>query len=139
MVGEAALVIEVLERSENRALLTVDGSRKRVHYEALSEGVLEFTDGGKTLRFINEIAFPEATASAAGSGQVTAPMHGTLLEVFVKAGDTVDVGTRLAVLEAMKMQHDIQAEVAGVVQNVIATAASQVSIDDLLFEIEVPE
>ena len=34
------------------------------------------------------------------------------------------------------MQHDILAEVAGVVQEVIATAASQVSMDDLLFEIE---
>lgn len=139
VVEGTAMVVEVLDRSENRALLTVDGLRKRVHYEALSEGMLELTDGGKTLRFINEIAFPEAAASAAGNGQVVAPMHGTLLEVFVNTGDMVEIGTRLAVLEAMKMQHDIQAEVAGVVKNVIAAAASQVSIDDLLFEIEVPE
>ena len=139
MVGETELFLEVKERNGNKAQLTVDGNRKRVHYESMSDGVLELTDDGKTLRFTNEIAFPLSAAAAAGNGQVTAPMHGTLLDVFVKAGDTVEVGTRLAVLEAMKMQHDILAEVSGVVQNVIATAASQVSVDDLLFEIEAPE
>ncbi len=139
MVGETELFLEVKERNGNKAQLTVDGNRKRVHYESMSDGVLELTDVGKTLRFTNEIAFPLSVTAAAGNGQVTAPMHGTLLEVFVKAGDTVEVGARLAVLEAMKMQHDILAEVSGVVQNVIATAASQVSVDDLLFEIEAPE
>ena len=139
VVGETALFIEVKGRNGNKAQLTVDGNRKRVHFEAPSEGVLELTDDGKTLRFTNEIAFPLSAAAAAGNGQVTAPMHGTLLDVFVKAGDEVEVGARLAVLEAMKMQHDILAEVSGVVQNVIASAASQVSVDDLLFEIEAPE
>lgn len=139
VVGETSLSLEVMGRGENKAQLTVEGKRKHVHYEALTDGVLELTDDGKTLRFTNEIAFPLSVAAAAGSGQVTAPMHGTLLDVFVKTGDTVEVGTRLAVLEAMKMQHDILAEVSGVVQNVIATAASQVSVDDLLFEIEAPE
>ncbi|MBO0332019.1 acetyl-CoA carboxylase biotin carboxylase subunit [Sneathiella sp. CAU 1612] len=139
MVGDTPLVVDVMGRSENKAQLTVDGNRRRVHYDVPSEGVLELTDDGKTLRFANEIAVPLSAAGAAGSGQVIAPMHGTLLDVFVKAGDTVEVGTRLAVLEAMKMQHDILAEVSGVVQNVIATAASQVSVDDLLFEIEASE
>ncbi|WP_288903960.1 acetyl-CoA carboxylase biotin carboxylase subunit [uncultured Sneathiella sp.] len=139
MVGDTPLVVDVMGRSENKAQLTVDGNRRRVHYDVPSEGVLELTDDGKTLRFANEIAVPLSAAGSAGSGQVTAPMHGTLLDVFVKAGDTVEVGTRLAVLEAMKMQHDILAEVSGVVQNVIATAASQVSVDDLLFEIEASE
>jgi geranyl-CoA carboxylase alpha subunit len=138
-VTETELFLEVKARHGNKAQLTVDGNRKRVHFEAPSDGVLELTDDGKTLRFVNEIAFPLSAAEAAGNGQVKAPMHGTLLDVFVKTGDTVEAGARLAVLEAMKMQHDILAEVSGVVQNVIASAASQVSVDDLLFEIEAPE
>ena len=60
-----------------------------------------------------------------------------LLEVFVSPGDQVEVGTRLAILEAMKMQHDIFAEVAGTVQSVLAAAGSQVAADDLLIEIEI--
>ena len=100
---------------------------------------MELTDDGRTLRFVNTIAFPLSAAGAAGSGHVTAPMHGTLLEVFVKPGDTVEVGTRLAVLEAMKMQHDILAEVTGIVEEVVAVAATQVSVGDLLFEIKTAE
>lgn len=73
------------------------------------------------------------------SGQITAPMHGNLLEVFVSEGDTVSPGTRLAVLEAMKMQHEILAGVAGQVQTVLAIAGSQVKAGNLLFEIKEPE
>ena len=134
-VGGADLSVEVMAMVDNRAQLTVDGRRKRVHFEAPADGIVELTDEGKTLRFVNMIAFTGAAEAAAGSGHVTAPMHGTLLEVFVQVGDEVEVGTRLAVLEAMKMQHDIVAAIAGVVQEVIATAASQVAVDDLLFEI----
>ncbi|MCF8466293.1 MAG: acetyl-CoA carboxylase biotin carboxylase subunit [Sneathiella sp.] len=134
-VDGADLFVEVVAMADNRAQLTVDGRRKRVHFEAPAEGILELTDEGKTLRFVNMIAFAGAAEVMAGSGHVAAPMHGTLLEVFVQVGDEVEVGTRLAVLEAMKMQHDIVAQIAGVVQEVIATAASQVAVDDLLFEI----
>ncbi|WP_339715249.1 acetyl-CoA carboxylase biotin carboxylase subunit [uncultured Sneathiella sp.] len=139
MVDDKALKVEVMGRSKNRAQLTVDGKRKRLHYNTLAVGVVELTDDGRTLRFVNTIAFPLSAAGAAGSGHVTAPMHGTLLEVFVKPGDTVEVGTRLAVLEAMKMQHDILAEVTGIVEEVVAVAATQVSVGDLLFEIKTAE
>lgn len=47
-------------------------------------------------------------------------MHSTLLEVSVSVGDTVTKGSRLAVLEAMKMQHAIKAEVDGTVTEVLA-------------------
>ncbi|MEX0582026.1 MAG: biotin/lipoyl-containing protein, partial [Sneathiella sp.] len=127
MVDDKPLKVEVMGRGENRAQLTVDGKRKRIHYNTPADSVVELTDDGRTLRFVNTIAFPLSAAGAVGSGHVVAPMHGTLLDVFVKAGDTVEVGTRLAVLEAMKMQHDILAEVAGMVEEVIASAASQVS------------
>ncbi|MAZ01940.1 MAG: 3-methylcrotonyl-CoA carboxylase [Sneathiella sp.] len=139
MVDKTALKVEVMGRSENRTQLTVNGKRKRLHYNTPSAGVVELTDDGRTLLFVNSLTFPKSAAAAAGSGHVIAPMHGTLLQVFVKAGDTVEVGTRLAVLEAMKMQHDILAEVAGVVEEVAALAANQVSVGDLLFEIETAE
>lgn len=73
------------------------------------------------------------------SGQITAPMHGNLLDVFVTQGDAVTPGTRLAVLEAMKMQHELLAGVAGQVQTVLAVAGSQVKAGDLLFEIKEAE
>ena len=63
-------------------------------------------------------------------------MHGTILDVFVKPGDSVTAGNRLAVLEAMNMQHDIRAQIDGSVQEVCVQAGQQVAAGDLIIEIE---
>jgi 3-methylcrotonyl-CoA carboxylase alpha subunit len=67
-------------------------------------------------------------AAAAGSsdGVIKAPMYGRLRELLVSAGDPVAGGQRLAVIEAMKMEHTLRAPFDGVVGKVIATAGEQV-------------
>ncbi|PIE14071.1 MAG: 3-methylcrotonyl-CoA carboxylase [Rhodobacterales bacterium] len=77
-----------------------------------------------------------AESEGAGDGTVLAPMHGQLLEVFVAEGDRVSAGDRLAVLEAMKMQHEILAETGGVVARVPGGVPGQVRAGDILFEVE---
>ncbi len=68
-----------------------------------------------------------ATAEAgAGDGVVKAPMHGKVLQLFVAAGEAVASGQRLAVIEAMKMEHTLRAPFAGVVADVAAGAGAQV-------------
>jgi geranyl-CoA carboxylase alpha subunit len=134
--GDDEVHIELLERTGHTARLTVDGRRGRVVYSAPRAGVLELLVDGQSLYFRNRIAFAASAEEAVGGGRVVAPMHGALLEVFVEPGDQVEVGTRLAVLEAMKMQHDILAEIDGTVQEVLAAAGNQVAADDLLIEIE---
>jgi len=69
-------------------------------------------------------------------GKVTAPMHGLLREVLVTAGQQVAQGERLAVLEAMKMQHEILCEGAGVVTLLPVTPGKQVKAGDLIVEIK---
>ena len=62
------------------------------------------------------VAAPKPAAAPAGAGKaVVAPMPGVILEVSVKEGDTVSAGQKVAVLEAMKMENEIQAESAGTV------------------------
>ena len=134
--GDDEVLVDLIERNETSARLTVDGRRRTVMYAAASAGVIDVSVDGRSLHFRNRIAFAATADEAAGGGRVVAPMHGALLEVFVKPGDQVEVGTRLAVLEAMKMQHDILAEVDGTVQDVLAVAGNQVAADDLLIEIE---
>lgn len=48
--------------------------------------------------------------------QVTAPMHGTVESVEAKEGQAVAAGGPLVVLEAMKMQHVVEAPTAGIVR-----------------------
>lgn len=54
------------------------------------------------------------------SKQVLAPMAGTMWKVLVKAGDTVNVGDTVAILESMKMEIPIESEHAGTVATVDA-------------------
>ena len=53
---------------------------------------------------------PAAGAGAAGSGSIEAPMQGTIVKVLVEVGQEVEVGAGIVVLEAMKMENQINAE-----------------------------
>ena len=64
-------------------------------------------------------AAPAPAAKPAGEGKaVTSPLPGVIIEVSVKEGDKVAAGQKVAVLEAMKMENEIQAEKAGVVTKI---------------------
>ena len=77
-------------------------------------------------------------ADAAGSGTVTAPMPGKVVSVLVAPGDTVTVGQPLVVLEAMKMESTLAADVAGTVTAVPCVAGATVAAGALLVEITPP-
>jgi 3-methylcrotonyl-CoA carboxylase alpha subunit len=67
-----------------------------------------------------------AAEAGAGDGAVKAPMHGKVQQLFVGAGEAVAGGQRLAVIEAMKMEHTLRAPFAGVVASVAVGAGAQV-------------
>ena len=71
-----------------------------------------------------------------GERRVTAPMHGLLREINVAEGATVARGQCLLVLEAMKMQHEVQAGIDGVVTSICRAAGTQVAAGELILEIE---
>src|ERR1700722_164305 len=60
-------------------------------------------------------------------GRITAPMHGKVIEVLVAVGDTVRKGQRVAVIEAMKMEHALTALIDGTVGDVRVSAGDQVA------------
>jgi acetyl-CoA/propionyl-CoA carboxylase biotin carboxyl carrier protein len=65
-------------------------------------------------------------------GPLTSPMPGTVLAVRVTAGDQVTAGTPLLVVEAMKMEHTITAQVDGVVSELYVHTGQQVALDEPL-------
>jgi biotin carboxyl carrier protein len=65
-------------------------------------------------------------AGPAGKGALTAPMPGVILEVNVKAGDTVERGQQIAILDAMKMHNVIGAPRAGTIAEVFVEAGQNV-------------
>lgn len=72
-------------------------------------------------------AAPAPAPVEAGSGaKVIAPLPGTVTEVCVKVGDAVAMGDTVVVLEAMKMQNNIEAENAGTVTSVLVSKGDTV-------------
>lgn len=77
---------------------------------------------------------PKATKGVKGS--VGAPMPGTVVDVRVKVGETVEKGAPIIVLSAMKMEMIVNAPISGKVKNVAVSDGMKLDGDDLLVEIE---
>ena len=74
-------------------------------------------------------AASQASPKAAPSGaarKIVSPLPGVIVEVDVKEGDSIAAGQKVAILEAMKMENEIQAEFAGTVTAVHVTTGDSV-------------
>jgi acetyl-CoA/propionyl-CoA carboxylase biotin carboxyl carrier protein len=72
----------------------------------------------------------------AGVGNVTVPMQGTIVKVLVAVGDEVEIGQPVCVLEAMKMENNINATTAGTVADIRVAPGDSVGSGDIVAVIE---
>jgi acetyl-CoA/propionyl-CoA carboxylase biotin carboxyl carrier protein len=77
-----------------------------------------------------------AAAAVAGSGKVAVPMQGTITKVLVAVGDVVEAGQTVCVLEAMKMENNINADKSGTVAEVKVSAGQSVGTGDIVIVID---
>jgi acetyl-CoA/propionyl-CoA carboxylase biotin carboxyl carrier protein len=75
-------------------------------------------------------------SGAVGSGTLTAPMQGTIVKVLVEVGASVETGQAVLVLEAMKMENQINAETSGTVKELRVKPGDGVGTGDVLAIIE---
>jgi 3-methylcrotonyl-CoA carboxylase alpha subunit len=99
-------------------------------------GVYAFAGGRQAFVALVD-PFAKADAGAReGDAAVRAPMNGRLVAVAVEDGETVEAGQRLAVVEAMKMEHALVAPYAGVVRDLDATVGDQVDMGETIMRVE---
>ncbi|HEX5507434.1 MAG TPA: biotin carboxylase N-terminal domain-containing protein [Pseudolabrys sp.] len=91
-----------------------------------ADGVLVLHRGRQTKVTLHADAAADA-GSGGNGGVVRAPMHGKVLDLFVEEGAQVVRGQRLAVIEAMKMEHTLAAPFDGVVSSIAVTKEAQVA------------
>ncbi|GAB5450840.1 MAG: geranyl-CoA carboxylase subunit apha [Halioglobus sp.] len=132
-----SVVVDILASEGNSAHVSIDGRRQHARFLQAAPGRLYLSVDGRAAEHRDQIRIDGVQDAVSGGGSVVAPMHGLLLEVRVKPGDEVTEGQTLAVLEAMKMHHEILAEADGTVREVLVEAGKQVGADDPMIEIEV--
>ncbi|MGB7319433.1 MAG: acetyl/propionyl/methylcrotonyl-CoA carboxylase subunit alpha [Planktotalea sp.] len=115
---------------------TLDG---RAPKAALKAGNSVYIFGPNSARFDLPDALDRTGSNGGDLDVVLAPMPGLVKSVFVKNGQEVTEGTRIAVLEAMKMEHLLLAQRDGVVAEVLASENSQVEAGAALVRFEPEE
>jgi 3-methylcrotonyl-CoA carboxylase alpha subunit len=114
--------------------LAVDGRTLHAVVATSRERVL-VSLGGRTYVFAAGEDGAVAGAGGGGTGKITAPMPGKVIAILVAPGDRVEHGQGVLVIEAMKMETTLAADVDGEVARVAASVGETVDGGALLVEI----
>jgi len=133
-VDGTPLELDAASVTPTTASLTLDGVTRRYRVERVGPtAYVDGSDGSSTLT--EHDRFPLA-ADQVAEGSALAPMPGGVVRVAVAEGDTVARGQVLVVLEAMKMEHAVNASAAGVVTEVDVRVGDQVETGRILVVVD---
>jgi len=133
--GGESILIEYEKLDVNSAKLKLDGKIMNFVYEAFPGKDVIFSHKARQLCF-KRVFLGYSVKEQISSGCITAPMHGKVINMFVAEGDIVSRGDTLAVLEAMKMQHQINSDLDGKVKRVFVKPGDQLEAENLIVELE---
>jgi biotin carboxyl carrier protein len=128
---------DTVEIDPNTLSLLLEGQSFEVRVSQSPDGVLKLQTGLQ--EFTAEVVDPRAwrgrrhgALEAEGRQQVVAPMPGKVVRVLVQAGDKVEAGQGLLVVEAMKMQNEIRSPKGGTVERLHVKEGQPVNAGDAL-------
>jgi biotin carboxyl carrier protein len=116
--------IEVLgtNLSNKSILLKVNGQKINLEIKDKYDLLVQKMGLGKVTAFLDK--------------EIKAPMPGLMVEVLIQVGDTVEKGTPLLILEAMKMENMLKSTGDGVVQSVLVTKGETVEKNQVLITLD---
>lgn len=133
--------VNILDVEDNIAEVEVNGTLYKVEVD-------KKITSSKTPRLVRTVAVPStettpselktsAPSAPKGTGFVKSPLPGVILDVYIKEGDQVKIGQKLILLEAMKMENNINADKEGIIKSVKVKKGDSVLEGDILVEIGV--
>ena len=128
---------DIVETAPNTFSVLLSGQSHEVYVTPSPGGQVQLQTGGH--EFMAEVVDPRAWrgrrhggAEAEGRQQIVAPMPGKVVRLLVKAGDAVEAGQGLLVVEAMKMQNEIRSPKSGTVERVVVAEGQAVNAGEVL-------
>ena len=135
LIAEGEGVIAHVVYGRTAVSVTVDGEQPAGIAVADADAIYVVHRGRQTRVGLRDVALDRAGDSDTG-GVVRAPMHGKVLAVTVEKGERVHRGQRLAIIEAMKMEHALTAPNDGIVAEIAVAAGAQVDESAAVMRIE---
>jgi len=130
------LIANVSEITSDTYSILIEGRSFEVQVQSVRDGLLVLCGGQE---FPIHVRDPRAWRGAQGTlpvaegrQHVRAPMPGKVVRVLITAGQLVEAGQSLTVVEAMKMQNEIRAPKAGTVERVFVTENQTVAAGEPL-------
>jgi biotin carboxyl carrier protein len=131
------VAVDAVEIAPNILSILLEGQSFEISVTPSPDGRLKLLTGSQ--EFTAEVIDPRAwsgrrhgNVEAEGRQQIVAPMPGKVVRLLVKAGDHVDAGQGLLVVEAMKMQNEIRSPKNGTVERVLAKEGQPVNAGEIL-------
>jgi biotin carboxyl carrier protein len=128
---------DAVEIAPHTISILLNGESHEIRIAPQSDGTLKLQTGQQ--EFIAEVVDPRAWSGrrhgaleAEGRQQISAPMPGKVVRVLISAGDKVEAGQGLFVVEAMKMQNEIRSPKTGTVERLLAKEGQPVNAGDVL-------
>ena len=130
-VNNKSYEVKIEDINTRPVIAFVDGDRFEVMPENADQAETKKEAGRKTeSKTFNPNPAPAAVPSpnlALSGNTQTAPLPGTVIEVFVKAGDKVEAGQVIVIIEAMKMKNSIRSVFSGTVGEVFVSTGQSVA------------
>ncbi|HSP48736.1 MAG TPA: biotin carboxylase N-terminal domain-containing protein [Pseudolabrys sp.] len=128
ILAEGESVVAQIAYGSGGALVAIDGIAPASDAVVINAGdeVYVLRHGRQTVISLRDLTLDEAGDHGAG-GLVRAPMHGKVLSLLVEQGARVRRGQRLAIIEAMKMEHTLTAPIDGTVAEIAVATDAQVA------------
>lgn len=131
--------VEIQNVEDNIVEVEVNGSKYQVEIEKKIQPV-------KTPKLVRTVATPSTDidksqqktakpAEAKGVGTIKSPLPGVILNVLVKEGDVVKIGDKILILEAMKMENNINSDKEGKIKSIKVKQGDSVLEGEVLVEI----
>jgi biotin carboxyl carrier protein len=129
-IGDRVIVADLVDAGPSvRSLRLEDGTQfSLLHHREGNDHQLTLASSSLHVELVDPLALKrKGRADSAGAGGILrAPMPGRIVRLLANAGETVRKGQGILILEAMKMENEIQAPADGVVSSVSVTAGQTV-------------
>lgn len=127
-VNDQIYEVEIENINARPVIVTVDGQQFEVMPENGKQAEVKKEAGIKVeSKPVTQSPISAAPPSANGNHTLTAPLPGTVIEVFVKPGEQVEAGQVVLVIEAMKMKNSIRSIYGGTVDKVLVSQGQSVA------------